>query len=457
MKHAFRLFTITFAVLTAFAGTSAHAAVGADEAAKLKSDLTPLGGEKAGNKEGTIPAWTGGLAKPTPGFTNGGRRPDPFADEKPILQITAKNMEAHAARLTEGVKYLLKKYPDSFRLDVYPTHRTAAAPQHVYDNTFQNATRASLVEGSAGPLPKGALGGIPFPIPRTGEEAMWNGLLRWQGESIYLEANGYQVTSNGKVIHVQRGEVQKNAPYYYKDMTAEQFGGEYSLIRAVNAGPPIRAGEAILGRLNVDESKSGAWVYLTGQRRVRKLPNACCDTPTPFSAGIVSFDEVEGFGGRMDRFNFKLVGKKEMYIPYNANRILVPTKDTDVVQANHLNPDHVRWELHRVWVVEANLKPGQRHTSTKSLYYLDEDTWNFVLTDRWDANGQLWRMPFMMPMAMPDLPGTVGFTWGTYELQSGAYYVNGIGNEVKVHNKQVSPRFPDANFVPEAMAGEGVR
>lgn len=457
MKHTFRLITLSFAVLTAFAGTSAHAAVGADEAAKLKSDLMPLGGEKAGNKEGTIPAWTGGLTKPTPGFTNGGRRPDPFADEKPILQITAKNMEAHAAKLSEGVKFLLKKYPDSFRLDVYPTHRTAAAPQYVYDNTFQNATRASLIEGSAGPLPKGALGGIPFPIPKTGEQAMWNGLLRWQGESIYLEANGYQVTSNGKVIHVQRGEVQKNVPYYYKDMTVDQFGGDYSLIRAVNAGPPIRAGEAILGRLNMDESKSGTWVYLTGQRRVRKLPNACCDTPTPFSAGIVSFDEVEGFGGRMDRFNFKLVGKKEMYIPYNANRILVPTKDTDVVHAKHLNPDHVRWELHRVWVVEANLKPGQRHTSTKSLYYLDEDTWNFVLTDRWDANGQLWRMPFMMPMAMPDLPGTVGFTWGTYELQSGAYYVNGIGNEVKVHNKQVSPRFPDANFVPEAMAGEGVR
>ncbi|MBT0960102.1 DUF1329 domain-containing protein [Denitromonas iodatirespirans] len=457
MKKPLRLITIAAATLVAFSGSSVHAGVSADEAAKLKSELMPLGGEKAGNKEGTIPAWTGGLTTPTPGFKNGGRRPDPFADEKPILQITAKNMEAHAAKLSEGLKFLLKKYPDTFRLDVYPTHRTAAAPQYVYDNTFQNATRASLDVGSAGPLPKGALGGIPFPIPKTGEEAMWNGLLRWQGESTYLEANGYQITANGQVIHVQRGNVQKNSPYYYKDMTADTFGGAYSLVRALNAGPPIRAGEAILGHLNVDESKSATWVYLTGQRRVRKLPNACCDTPTPFSAGIVSFDEVEGFGGRMDRFEFKLVGKKEMYIPYNANRILVPTKDADVVQANHLNPDHVRWELHRVWVVEAVLKPGQRHTSTKSLYYLDEDTWNFVLTDRWDANGQLWRMPFMMPMAMPDLPGTVGFTWGTYELQSGAYYVNGIGNEVKVHSKQMSPRLPDSNFVPEAMAGEGVR
>ncbi|HSH90192.1 MAG TPA: DUF1329 domain-containing protein [Ramlibacter sp.] len=457
MNKPLRLITLTAATLVAFSGSSVQAGVSAAEAAKLKSELMPLGGEKAGNKEGTIPAWTGGLTTATPGFKNGGRRPDPFGAEKPVLQITAKNMDTHAAKLTDGVKSLLKKYPDSFRLDVYPTHRTAAAPQYVYDNTFQNATRASIVEGAAGPIPKGAFGGIPFPIPKTGQEAMWNGLLRWKGESFYLEANGYQVTADGKVIQVQRGEVQNNVPYYYKDLAADKFTGEYWLVRALNSGPPIRAGEAILGRLNVDDAKSGSWVYLTGQRRVRKLPNACCDTPTPFSAGIVSFDEIEGYGGRMDRFDFKLVGKKEMYIPYNANRILVPTKDTDVVQAKHLNPDHVRWELHRVWVVEAALKPGQRHTSPKTLYYLDEDSWNFVLADRWDANGQLWRMSFSMPMAMPDLPATVGFTWGTYELLSGAYYVNAIGNEAKVHYKQVAPRFTESNFVPEAMAGEGVR
>jgi hypothetical protein len=460
MKNSLRSIVAVAALLGGFA-SAAYAAVDAAEAAKLKSDLMPLGGEKAGNKEGTIPAWTGGLTTPTPGFQNGGRRPDPFADEKPILQITARNLDQYAPMLAEGVKVLLKKYPDSFRLDVYPTHRTAAAPQYVYDNTFQNATRASIVEGGEGPIPKGAIKGIPFPIPKTGTEAMWNHLLRWKGESAYLENNGYQVTGDGKAILVQRGETQQNMPYYYHDTTPEKFyaehNGEHWLVRALNVGPPIRAGEAILGRQNVDESKSGVWVYLTGQRRVRKLPNACCDTPTPFSAGVGTFDEIESFTGRLDRFDFKLVGKKEIYIPYNGNRILVPTKDSDVVHPRHLNPDFVRWELHRVWVVEATLKAGQRHTSPRSLYYLDEDTWNIVLVDRWDANGQLWRMPFMIPMAMPDIPATVGYTWGVYEPLTGAYYVNLIGNETKVHYKVVSPRFPESTFVPEAMAGEGVR
>ena len=448
---------LTLALAAATGSPAAMAAVSADEAAKLKSELTPLGAERAGNKEGTIPAWTGGLTTPTPGFKNGGRRPDPFAGEKPVLQITAKNADQYADKLSEGTKALLKKYPDSFRLDVYPTHRTAAAPQSLYDGTLRNATRATLVDGPAGPMPKDALGGVPFPIPKSGTEAMWNAMLRWRGESWYHSSNGYQVTADGKVILVQQGQVENLAPYYIKDMTPEKFNGEYWLVRAANSGPPIRAGEAILGRLNINEDKSGSWVYLTGQRRVRKVPNACCDTPTPFSAGVVSFDEIEGLSNRQDRFDWKIVGKKEMVVPYNSNRTMVPAKDLDVVGSKHLNPDHVRWELHRVWVLEATLKPGQRHTSPRSRVYLDEDTWNVLLIDRWDANGQLWRMPFTIPVVLPDLPGVVVMAWGTYELLSGAYYVNSIVNEQATQYKVVQPRYTDATFSPDALAGEGVR
>jgi hypothetical protein len=444
--------------LCAMAGVPAVlAAVPAEEAAKLRSELTPLGGEKAASKDGAIPSWTGGLTKPTPGFKNGGRRPDPYANEKPTLQITAKNAAEYGDRLTEGTKALLKKYPDTFRVDVYPTHRTAAGPQWLYDNTLRNATRASLVDGPAGPMPKDALGGVPFPIPKSGMEAIWNSILRWRGESWFHASNGYQVTSDGKVILVQQGRVENLAPYYARDTTADKFSGDYWLVRAANAGPPIRAGEAILGRLNMNEEKSGSWVYLTGQRRVRKLPNACCDTPTPFSAGVVTFDEIEGLSNRQDKFEWKIVGKKEMYVPYNSNRMMVPPKDADVVGPKHLNPDYVRWELHRVWVVEGTLKAGQRHTSPRSRYYLDEDSWNVLLVDRWDANGQLWRMPFTVPVVLPDLPGVVTMAWGTYELLTGAYYVNGIVNEQATQYKVVEPRYKDATFSPDALAGEGVR
>lgn len=446
-----------FLVAGLLSAGAARAGVSADEAAKLKTVLTPFGAERAGNKDGTIPAWTGGLTTPTPGFQNGGRRPDPFANEKSIFQINAKNMDQHADKLTDGTKALLKKYPDSFRLDVYKTHRTAAAPQWVYDNTFLNATRATVQESSAGAFTKDAYGGIPFPIPKTGTEVMLNTKMRWRGESWQKEASNYQVTADGKPILLSRISQDNMAPYYFKEGSADQFGGHYWDVRLDTHGPAIRAGEAIIGHQTLDESKTNTWVYLVGQRRVRKLPNACCDTPTPAAAGILSFDEVETFLGRLDRFDWKLVGKKETYIPYNSNRTLVPTKDSDVLGTRHLNPDHVRWELHRVWVVEATLKAGQRHTSPKSLYYIDEDSWLPVLADRRDANGQLWRTIYSTPVAMPDLPGQVPFGFGAYDLLAGYYVAMELANEQKVQYKLVSPRYKESYFAPENMSGASVR
>jgi len=456
MKPSNKTMIVGLAATLMFAVGSACAAVSAEEAAALKTTLTPMGAEKAGNKDGTIPAWTGGLTTPTPGFTNGGRRTDPFAADKPLYTITAKNMAQYAGKLTDGAKALLQKYPDSYRVDVYSSRRTAAAPQYVYDNSFKNATQAKIVDSSAGPIPSGAYGGVPFPIPKIGVEVMWNSLLRWRAEAWHVDFTGYTTTPEGKRVLVQDSGNDYLMPYYNPQGSADKFNGEYWMVRSINTGPAIRAGEAITGREQLNGDKTSVWVYMPGQRRVRKLPNACCDTPTPFSAGIVSFDEVEGYDGRMDRFDWKLVGKQEMLIPYNSNRSLVPSKDADLVGEHHLNPDHVRWELHRVWVIEATVRAGQRHTSPKTRYYVDEDSWIIVLGDRWDAKGQLARTQFVLPVAMPDVPAQAGTTWGTYDLITGSMFVTLVQNEKKQQYK-VMPRYSDAMFTPDAMSGEGVR
>lgn len=446
---------LTAAVAFTLAGPAANAAVSAEDAAQLKTTLTPMGAERAGSKDGAIPAWTGA---PTAGaaLDASGRRPDPFAAEKPLFTVDAKNSAQYADRLTEGSKALLQKYSDTFRIDVYKTHRTGIAPQWVYDNTARNAVNAKLVDGGAGPMPQGAFGGVPFPIPKTGIEVMWNHLLRWRGEAWYWEFKGYQLTQDGKWINVNDSANDHWMPYYAQASGADKFGHEYWLVRALTKGPAIRAGEAITGRLNIDESKSTVWVYLPGQRRVRKLPSSCCDAPTPFSAGVASFDEVDVFNGRLDRFDWKLIGKKEVFIPYNTNRTAVPAKVSEVLGARHLNPDHVRWELHRVWVVEASLKAGQRHTSPKGRYYIDEDTWIAVMAERYDANGQLARVQFALPSVMSDVQATAGTTWGIYDLTSGSSYINGLVNEGKAAYKPM-PSYKDAVFTPDAMAGDGVR
>lgn len=440
------------ASLTCGAVFPAMAAVTPEEAGQLKSALTPFGAEKAGNKEGTIPAWTGGYTTAIPGFKNGGRRGDPFAGEKPLFSITVKNADQYADKLTDGTKALLKKFPNTYRIDVYQTHRTAAAPQWVYDNTFKNATTAKL----NGEVVTGAYGGIPFPIPKSGREIMANHLLHWRGEAWQQEFRQYLVTSDGKRVLASEGNGTYQMPYYFKD-AADKFKGDYWMIRLNTSAPAIRAGEAISGLENVDPDKTQAWVYLTGQRRVRKLPNACCDTPTPASAGVMSFDEIDVWNGRGDRFDWKIVGKKEMYIPYNSNSLYTPKSDADVFGASHLNPDHVRWELHRVWVVEATVQQGKRHQAPKSRYYIDEDTWVAVLADRWDANGQLWKTVWSHPVVMPDLPATTPQQqFGFNDLLSGAWYMSGVVNEKNTHYRIVN-RMPESSFMGDALAGEGVR
>lgn len=452
MKHTFVASAVALACCTA--GGPAWSGVSPEEATKLKSELTPLGGQRAGNADGSIPAWSGGHTTPIAGDKPGGRRGDPFGAEKPLYSISAKNADAYTDLLSDGTRALLKKYPDSFRLDVYKTHRTAAAPQWVYDNTAKNAVRARL----DGDIPSGAYGGIPFPMPKTGAEVMWNHTLRWRGTSWQFQINQYQLTADGKAVLSTDGTADQQAPYYFPDGSPEQFAksNEYWLIRLVNAGPPIRAGEAVTGRVNIDGSKDQAWVYLTGQRRVRKLPNPCCDTPTPSTAGVMSFDELDVWNGRIDRFDWTLVGKKEMIIPYNGNRLLQPKSDAEVLGKHHLNPDHVRWEKHRVWIVDATLRQGQRHQASKSRYYCDEDTWTCVLGDRWDANGQLWKTLWAQTFVAPDLPGTLIGAFGFNDLISGSAFVGNLYN-AKSAQYALKSRYADSVFTPDAMAGEGVR
>lgn len=450
-------FTFTAAALAATlaaASSGAAAAVSADEAARLKTTLTPLGAERAGNKDGSIPAWEGGMTKAPAGYKAGAPRPDPFAADKPQLTITAKNMDAHAARLSDGVKALLKKYPD-FRLEVYPTRRSAAAPQAVYDNTFRNATRAKAVDGGHGV--EGAHGGIPFPIPGDGYEVILNHRLAWTGSTIQTPVRVWVMTADGKRAMASGGTQTLRRPYYDADASADKFDGYYQMGKFVVGEPGSKAGEAILAHDGISAAQPrGLWQYLVGQRRVRKAPSVAYDTPDSVTSGIGLFDEAFMLFGPLDKHELKLLGKRELYIPYNNNRAAA-AKVADLVTPNHLNPAQVRWELHRVWEVEATLAAGKRHVVPKRRYYIDEDSWQIVLLDGWDAKGELWRTNYTLTLLAPDIPAVVGnMMWGGYDLHTGAYYLNMASNELPVQYKPVPP-LPRSFFSPEELANEGVR
>jgi hypothetical protein len=449
--------TLTFAAAAlalAFALPHAGAAVTADEAAKLHSTLTPLGAEKAGNKDGTIPAWDGAYAKVPAGYKAGEARTDPFAQEKPLLSITGKNADQYAAKLSAASVAMLKKYP-SYRIDVYPTHRTGGAPAWVYDNTLKNATRAKSIDGGFGV--EGAYGGIPFPIPKNGYEAIMNHRLAWQGETMRFTMRTWVVTPDGKRSMATEAEQSLMRPYYFKDGSVEKFDGVYQMGRLITRAPASKAGEGILVHDGIDDAHPRAlWQYLVGQRRVRRAPSVSYDTPDSVTSGIGLFDEAFLIFGPIDHHELKLIGKKEMYIPYNNNRAAA-AKMGDLMGPQFLNPDLVRWELHRVWEVEASLAPGKRHVVPKRRYYLDEDTWQVILADGYDAQGNIWRSNYTLTLLAPDLPAVLGNTmWGTYNVQTGAYLLNEASNELPDQYKSV-PRLPASYFGPEELANQGSR
>jgi hypothetical protein len=410
--------------------TPAFAAVTAEEAKQLGTTLTPFGAVKAANADGSIPAYTGGLTKAPEGFKpDSGFWTDPFKDEKPVLRIDSKNMAQHAALLSEGQKHLLSKYP-GYYLNVYPTHRTAAYPKQILDATVRNATACKTTkEGLA--IDTACRGGLPFPIPKTGYEVMWNQILRYQGETAITTSasRSWVVDPSGKPVVTTEQATFSDFVYYQTDV-ADRDPDMAWRVYSISKVPARRAGEmtGLADYLDPVARPRKAWSYTPGLRRVKLSPEFAYDTPVASMGGVTLFDELFVFSGIMDRFDFKLIGKKEMYIQYNAYKNLYdcPTAEKALLP-NHVNPECERWEKHRVWAVEATLKPGQRHAYSKRIYYFDEDLTGAANYDAFDQNGQLYRSLFQAASPMYDKQIPFAAKNVVYDFNKGMYaYVNDV-------------------------------
>ncbi|WP_445400766.1 DUF1329 domain-containing protein [Zobellella sp. An-6] len=438
----------------ALACTTSFAAVTPDEAKALGTTLTPVGAEMAGNKDGSIPAYNGGLTTLPAGFAQGDSlRPDPFAGEKPSLSITAANLAQYADKLTAGAKELLTRNA-SYRIDVYPTHRTVALPKAVTDNTFSNATQAKT--SSEGRVLDGAVGGYPFPIPKDGYEVMWNHLARYVGVAYRLKYKSYNVDSTGSPTLATSGVLTVDYPYYGGEGRTDS--GIFFRLRTDYTGPARRVGESLMLHDNINPLEQGrrAWQYLPGQRRVKLAPDIAYDAPNPGTSGATTYDDTFLFNGAMDRFDFKLVGKQEMFVPYNVYQLVYQNKADTVLQADHINPDVERWELHRVWVVEATLKPGARHVYAKRVFYIDEDSWVALASDAYDARGQLYRGQFAYMTPSYDVSAPYADTFVSYDFIAGMYSLSLHPAEVG-GVKYSDALFADRDWAPGSLAGSGIR
>jgi hypothetical protein len=437
-------------------GAIANVQAGAkpDEVHRLAEDLTPIGATRSGNDSGSIPEWTGGITEPPVPYQPGDHHPDPFAAEQPLFRINQDNLDQYRDSLGAGQIAMISRYPDYY-LEVYPTHRSAAFPARIYEMTAKNGVTGALSE--EGEAVTGVAEGFPFPFPETGQELIWNHRLRYKGTGSVRHINLVAPTSSGAFTEVKM-TVKTITPYYRPGATLEGIDNQLMLFLQKTNSPARLAGTALLvhDSLNQIEQPRNAWIYNPGQRRVIRAPNVAYDSPTAATDALHVADMTDMFNGSLDRFDWELLGKREMYVPYNAYRIHSNKVEyRDLVKPGHLDPAYLRYELHRVWVVEARLREGFRHINPRRTFYLDEDSYQILMADHYDANGELWRYSEAHPINFYDVP-TI---WTTIEihhdLNSNRFvsYRLDPRKPVPPFNMDMNPR----EFTPQALRRSGIR
>lgn len=440
------------------------AAVSPEEAKQLGGPaLTEWGAERAGNKDGSIPAFTDEKVKAPASYDPKDplRVPDPFG-EKPLYSITSQNMDKYADKLTAGQKAMLKLYP-AYRMDIYPTHRIVHYTKAVNDSTLKNATSCRSVRG--GVRIEGCYGGVPFPIPKTGNEAVWNLQLANASPWLNQMSQAIFVDVNGKSINQGQNDAFWYAQFWDQSIPGQRSpSSAFAKIRWDTLNPPRRMGEKYSLSWSLDPADPGlrAYAYIPGQRRVKLAPDLAYDTPSPVAGGSSTMDESQVFSGAQDRYDFKLVGKRETYLVANSN-FKADYKACPIdtfVKKNFINPECVRFELRRTWVVELQIKPGFRHILPKRTLYIDEDWSGAAAGDSYDASGKLYRAEynptFVYYDSRPNFQESIWHDSYVFDLQNGTYSIAGYTAFPGGGFTFIKPK-PQTFFSPEALAAEGIR
>ncbi|WP_188636280.1 DUF1329 domain-containing protein [Halopseudomonas pertucinogena] len=443
----YRMFGI---VLLAVAAGQAQAKVDAVQAARLGADLTPLGAERAGNAAGTIPEWTGGVTPPAH-YQPGMHHPDPYAGDQPLFRITAEDVERNRNLLAVGLVDLLERNPDYY-VRVFPTRRSASAPQRIYDATRENAEKAELIENGNGI--SGAVAGIPFPIPQNGMEVIWNHILHYKGDQTRF-INNQAVVINGRANLIKR---DRYIYYIYnrEGMTPEAMDNTLLYYRYHVTAPAKLSGTSLVVQDPLDQvlTTRRAWRYSPNDRRVRRLPSLAYDSIQPDTSGLATADVVDSYNGAPDRYDWTLVGKREMLVPYNSYAVHQQGIPYDqIVLPKTVNPELLRYELHRVWEVEAKLRTGFSHPYHTRRFYVDEDSWQIVAVDLYDAKDELVGLQESHPINYYDVPMFQATLETLYHLKTGNYFVDGLDNNEPMYDFDY-PMSPQ-DFTPQALRRAG--
>ncbi|HKY89949.1 MAG TPA: DUF1329 domain-containing protein [Nevskiaceae bacterium] len=416
------------------------------EAEQLRNRLTPVGAERVGNAAGTIPTWNGGLVAPPPCHGAGARLCDPYADDRPLATITARNLDQWRDWLSAGQIDALLRHADTLRFTVYPSRRSAAHPGAVYEAAWRNAAAASL--GATGHDVVGAVGPIPFPIPKNGVEPIWNHKLRYRGPGYSRVLTQAVVTPQGEAMVTR---FREEAAFPYAGEAIEEDTPVRRLVQVL-LEPTAEIGTLMLIIDGPDPvtRPADAWIQVPEPRRMRRAQSFGYDNPGLLAGDLRFDDQIDAFSGNTDRYPWRIVGKRDLVVPYNAYALhAARTTLRELIRPGHLDPAPARYELHRVWVIEASVRPGTTHRYKRRTFYVDEDSWQILLVDLYDAGDRLWRWQETHTVMAYDRGHLAPTIEAVYDLQSGRYLVQGPDRG--------DPEIVDKSFTEDDFSHSAVR
>lgn len=417
-----------FAVLLFGSSSLVHAKVSEAEAARLGKDLTPVGAVKSGNPSGTIPAWDGGLSKPPESWEPGQVEVNPFPEDEPLFVIHQGNLDLYRDKLTDGHIQMIEQYGPDFVMPIYKTRRTAAFPERVYEKSRENATSAQLLSNGNGV--RDTIMTSPFPIPQNGLEVIWNHILRYRGEEISFRSSSATPQTSGSY-----NEVVNQYDYFFaysrRGANLADIDNKIFYLKTDTIAPSTLAGTITLVHETLDQIRSPrlAWRYDAGSRRLRRSPNLAYETDLPNSSSLRSVDQKDMYNGAPNQYDWEIKGKREIYVPYNAYKLHdADVKPDDVIRPQHINQSLARYELHRVWVVEAKLRTGISHIYKRRVFYVDEDSWQILASEEYDESNNLWRVSEAHNISFYSEPVFWTTMEMTYDLKAKRYYIDGLDN-----------------------------
>lgn len=401
--------------------------------------LTPFGAQVNGNAERSIPAWLGGQSAPPSCWQGPGKRYcDPYPEDRPLYVVSAANLAQYAKYLSPGQRALFEAYPNSWRMRVFPTRRSFANPSRIYGASEKNAGKAVLDKDV---LSKAAVG-VPFPHPASGAEVISNHRLRFRPLYMQRASVQFAVESSGDYSQVALEE-WLSFPYGEDDYSIKSADGVLSQYLEAVKTPPRLAGTAILINDVAKPKLMGrmSWQFNPDEPVSRRVPNLGYDTPGLGSGGLRTNDQIDSFYGPTDYYDFKLRGKQEMLVPANSYAVHGgQLKYSQIVGPHHLNPELLRYELRRVWVVDALVRKGLSHPYRSRRFYVDEDGWQIRIVDNMDARGELWRVQEAHTLMAYDKLFELPAALTVYDLRDHRYLVEGLNNqEAEVSYPELEP------------------